>query len=103
MKKIWKHSRIRFYILNFITNLKFWILCKKLYKEVGYHKKDYSRIITGHDMKMKYPSDYVTRKRFEGYLYKNSIYLDNPGITNIDRDTWKAWKRKGLLKRYNLD
>lgn len=30
-------------------------------------------------------------------MYKGSIYLDNPGIPNIDRDVWEAWKKKKLI------
>jgi hypothetical protein len=40
----------------------------------------------------------IESKRFIGYVYNNKIYLDNPGLENIDRDTWKAWKKKGLLE-----
>jgi hypothetical protein len=39
----------------------------------------------------------VHRKRFIGYMYKNGIYIDNPGIQGIDQETWNAWKRKKLL------
>jgi len=39
----------------------------------------------------------VHRKRFIGYMYKNNIYIDNPGIQGIDQETWNAWKRKKLL------
>jgi hypothetical protein len=39
----------------------------------------------------------INRKRFAGYMYKNNIYIDNPGIQGIDQDTWSAWRRKKLL------
>lgn len=39
----------------------------------------------------------LTSKRFSGYLYQGRIYHDNPGIQGIDSETWKVWKKKGLI------
>jgi hypothetical protein len=33
----------------------------------------------------------LTKKRFEGYLYKDKTYLDNPGLT-LSKENWKKWK-----------
>lgn len=40
----------------------------------------------------------VTKKRFVGYMYKNQIFLDNPGIQGLEYDVWEAWRKKGLIK-----
>ena len=85
---MWKYSSLRFYILNFIWNFKFWIFSKKKYKNITYNKKD------SFGLQIK---EVVNKKRFEGYEYKNKIYLDNPGIPNIKDDVWKAWKDKNLI------
>ena len=96
-KNLWKHSRIRFYILNATSNYKFWLFSKKIYDtkkfvvmDNDYYSDAYLKII----QKKKN----IESKRFIGYMYNNKIYLDNPGLENIDRDTWKAWKKKGLLE-----
>lgn len=40
----------------------------------------------------------VTKRRFVGYMYKNQIFLDNPGIQGIEYDVWEVWRKKGLIK-----
>lgn len=86
-KKWWKYSSIRFYVLNALWNYRFWISCKKKYKQISYFKRDF----------FKNNSHKVTKRRFDGYLYKGSVYLDNPGMQNIDKDVWDEWKKKGLF------
>jgi hypothetical protein len=39
----------------------------------------------------------ISSKRFSGYLFEGRIYHDNPGIQGIDKDTWQAWRKKGLI------
>ena len=39
----------------------------------------------------------ITKRRFNGYVYKNHVFLDNPGIQNIERDVWEEWKKKNLI------
>lgn len=89
MSNWWKYSALRFYILNAIWNYKFWLNAKKIYEEIAFSDKI--------DRFRKNESK-VMKKRFKGYLYKGNIYLDNPGISGIKRDVWKAWKDKKLIK-----
>ena len=96
-KNIWKHSRLRFYILNFFWNIKFWFTAKKLFKTSNYYIEvenyemdDYLKIVS--------PKTNVVKKRFIGYMFENKLYLDNPGFKIDDRETWKSWKKKGLIK-----
>lgn len=87
-KTSWKYSAIRFYILNTIWNYKFWLGTKKIFDVVVYNQKDRFGI----------RESSMIKKRFKGFLYKGNLYLDNPGIPNIPRDVWDAWKNKGLIK-----
>lgn len=87
LKKWWRYSTLRFYVLNATWNYRFWILCRKKYKDVTYFKKDFFRN----------NSEEVTKRRFEGYSYKGKMYLDNPGIIDIEKDVWEKWKKKGLI------
>lgn len=96
LKNLWKHSRVRFYILNTAWNYKFWIFAKKIYKE-QYHTIETNEYDMDYTFKLIPKKKKIQRKRFIGYLYKDSIYIDNPGIQGIDQDTWNAWKRKKLL------
>ena len=95
-KKFWKHSRFRFYLINAICNYKFWLFSKKIYTTKSYYIPDNDYSI-GFDLKIIQKKKKIETKRFVGYLYNNRIYLDNPGIEKIDRDTWKSWKKKGLI------
>jgi len=95
-KKLWNCSRIRFYILNTIHNYKFWLLSKKIYTTKSYIIPD-NDFSVDYDWKIVQKKKKVETKRFVGYLYNNKIYLDNPGLENIERETWKAWRRKGLI------
>jgi hypothetical protein len=87
IKRWWKYSAIRFYLLNASWNYRFWISCKKQYEEVTYFKKGFFRN----------DSEKVTKRRFKGYLYKGKLYLDNPGVQKIERDVWETWKKRGLI------
>jgi len=88
MKNIWKYSKLRFYIKNFLWNFNFWLLSKKEFENITYFKKNFFNL----------QKDKITKRRFKGYSYRNNTYIDNPGIPNIERDVWEAWKNKGLLK-----
>ena len=97
MNFFWKHSRLRFYILNTLWNYKFWLLAKKMYRTVTHSvakTDDYSMDYT---FKLKPAHKTLTSKRFSGYLFQGRIYHDNPGIQGIDPETWQAWKKKGLI------
>lgn len=97
LKRYWKYSRWRFYILNFRWNLKFWLFSKKVYKNVSYYTNannftsDFSYTVIE---KKKLES----KQRFAGLMFQNNIYWDNPGMPILEPDVWKAWKKKGLIK-----
>lgn len=87
LKSYWEISKIRFYIKNTIWNYSFWLFCKKKYKTISYIKQDVKNL----------KRENVSKKKFEGYLYKGKVYLDNPGLQNIKKSTWKSWKKKNLF------
>jgi len=95
-RNTWRHSRIRFYILNTLWNYKFWIFAKKIYKK-DQHILDVTEYDMDYTFKLVPKKKKINRKRFIGYMYKNNIYIDNPGIQGIDQDTWNAWRRKKLI------
>jgi hypothetical protein len=95
-KNIWKHSRLRFYILNTLWNYKFWIFATKIYKE-DYHTIEVNEYDMDYTFNLIPKKKKIHRKRFIGYMYKNNIYIDNPGMQGINQETWNAWKRKKLL------
>ena len=95
MLNMWKYSRLRFYILNTKWNYGFWIFARKVYRDFKYQTKTGEFVDTTFKIiERKSPEK---SRRFVGYMYKNRIYQDNPGIQDIDADTWKAWKKKGLI------
>ena len=47
--------------------------------------------------KIKSTKKTISSKRFSGYLFQGRIYHDNPGIQDIDTETWQAWRKKGLI------
>jgi len=96
-KKIWNHSRFRFYILNAKWNYKFWLFAKKMYKTISYQVED-GDYDTDAYYYMKKKKKTIYKKRFVGYFFENNIYLDNPGLKIEDRDTWEAWRKKNLIK-----
>lgn len=96
-EKMWKHSRLRFYILNARWNYRFWLYAKKMYKTVTYQIEDgdyVENVYYGLERKKKT----VAKERFIGYFFENNIYLDNPGLKIDDRETWESWKKKRLVK-----
>lgn len=93
---VWKYSKLRFYIKNAIWNYKFWLSCRKIYKTINYKVND-NDFFVDETFKMHYKKRNVQKKRFAGYIYKNNIYLDNPGLKIDDRKTWEKWKKKGLI------
>lgn len=94
---LWKHSALRFYILNTMWNYKFWLFSKKIFRTVHHVVKDTSNYEMDYTFKLKPGLKEITSKRFSGYLYQGKIYHDNPGIQGIDKETWQAWKKKGLI------
>ena len=97
----WKHSKLRFYILNTIWNYKFWLFAEKKYKIHTFNvtKEEFNLDDVGaYTGKMKNKVTRKTRRRFIGYMYKGMIHIDNPGFRHtVDEDSWKAWKTKGLI------
>jgi len=97
----WRHSRLRFYILNVVWNYNFWLFAEKIFKIHTYNVEDKNLSldnvdITGHII---YNKKRVDKRRFVGYMYDGRMYLDNPGFKHtVDKVTWEAWKRKGLIK-----
>ena len=96
-KNIWKHSRIRFYVLNTIWNYKFWLFSKKIYRDVNHVVSKTDEFEMDYTSKVHPVKKTISSKRFSGYLFKNKIYHDNPGM-DIDHETWQAWRKKGLIE-----
>lgn len=97
---LWKHSRLRFYFMNTVWNIKFWLFSEKIYKNHTYEVDDDNITLDNVDVtgKIIYKKNKKTQRRFVGYMYDNSIYLDNPGFRHlVDTETWEAWRKKGLL------
>ena len=94
---MWKYSKLRFYILNTLWNYNFWLNCKKIYRTYTYYE-DTEVFEESNDGVSKMVSKKIpkTATRFVGYFYKDNIYLDNPGIQGIDKETWTSWKKKGI-------
>lgn len=87
IRTLWKYSKLRFYVKNAIWNYQFWFFCQKKYNNISYFKRNFFNV-----NKQK-----VHKRRFEGYVYKNRVFLDNPGFSDIERDVWEVWKKKNLL------
>lgn len=98
----WKHSKLRFYILNTLWNYKFWLFAEKKFKMHTYDvvEEDFSLgNVDDFTGKMRHNVTRKTSRRFIGYLYKGIMYIDNPGFKHtIDSKTWEVWKSKGLIK-----
>ncbi len=90
LKKWWKYSTVRFYVLNTIHNYDFWLNSQKVFEI-----KEYLKPASLSFRSNKY--DKILKKRFVGYKFKNKIYLDNPGLSITERDVWEEWKRRGLI------
>ena len=97
LKKKIKYSKWNFYYLNLRFNASFWLKSKKLYKHFTVQVKtdDFTIDEIG---KMHYTFKTVKKKRFAGYMYKGGLYWDNPGLKIKDRELWKHWKGKNLIK-----
>lgn len=98
---IWKHSRLRFYIMNTIWNIKFWLFSEKIYKNHIYEAEDLNFSLDDVDVtgKIIAKKKKKTQRRFVGYMFENYIYLDNPGFKHlVDEETWLAWSKKKLIK-----
>lgn len=96
-KNAWKHSRLRFYILNTLWNYKFWLFSKKVYRNINHVVTNTEEYEMDYTFKLIPTRKTISSKRFSGYLYKGKIYHDNPGIQGIDKETWQVWKKKGLI------
>jgi hypothetical protein len=97
----WKHSRLRFYLLNASWNYKFWLFAEKIFKNHSYDVEEKDLSLDDVDIigKIVPKKNKVFKRRFVGYMYKGRMYLDNPGLKHtVDKDTWEAWKKKGLIK-----
>jgi len=97
IKKKIRHSKLNFYLQNFLFNVSFWLRCRKLYKTIGYRKRT-GNFDIDEVGRMHYKYTTVKKKRFVGYVYKNDIYLDNPGMQIKDREQWESWRKKNLIK-----
>jgi len=86
IKKWWKYSKARFYYKNTTSNILFYLLSEKVYKEIDYVK----------DESIFRPTP-VKKKRFIGYKYKGEIYLDNPGFKDVEDEVWHLWKSKNYF------
>lgn len=96
LKNIWLTSKIRHYYLNAKWNLSFWLNAKRVYKTISYKKK--SDDYYGDDYyNLRQNEEYVTKRRFAGYLYKGAIYLDNPGREISNRQDWENLKKKNMI------
>ena len=96
----WKHSKLRFYILNALWNYKFWLFAEKVFKMHTYEVVDNELSLDNVDVtgKINYKKHKVTKRRFVGYMYEGKMYLDNPGFKHtVDKDSWESWKKKGLV------
>lgn len=83
--------------MNTLWNYKFWLFSKKVFRDVTHIVKDDSEYEMDYTLKLIPKNKVITSKRFSGYLFKNRLYHDNPGIQNIDKETWQAWKKKELI------
>lgn len=97
----WKHSKLRFYWKNLLWNYSFWLNAKPTYG-IKKYKVPVDVIDEGIDFyyDTNYQHKFETKetKRFLGYMYKDKLYMDNPGIQGEDKETWDAWIKKGLIK-----
>jgi hypothetical protein len=48
--------------------------------------------------KIRFDKTHVVKRRFVGYQFKGSIYLDNPGAQAfISREIVNIWKERGWI------
>jgi len=96
----WKHSKLRFYILNCIWNYKFWLFAEKIYRIHTYYIDDNNLSLDNVDITGKIipRKKKIVKRRFVGYMYDGMMYLDNPGFRHrVDKETWDSWMKKGLF------
>lgn len=101
MVKLWKYSRLRFYLKNMLWNYSFWLHAKPVYKDHHYQVEEglnLENAMTQEIVQAKMKITKKTQKRFSGFLYKGIIYQDNPGIQGVDKQTWDAWIQKKLIQ-----
>jgi hypothetical protein len=101
MVKIWKHSRLRYYLKNLYWNYSFWLHAKPVYKDFHYTTRDnldMNAALNTEYVQVNFKSEKKLQKRFSGFMYKGKIYQDNPGIQGIDKETWDAWIKKKLIQ-----
>lgn len=96
LKEWWKFSKLRFWYENIIWNLKFWFLCKPTYKEITIPIETNEYVDKLYTMKPKIK--YIKKRRFEGYLYKGKIFLDNPGVQEIEEEVFEYWISQNWIK-----
>jgi len=89
IREVWHYSTLRFYLKNLIWNYNFWLKSRKVFDETEYRLKDKNGFYTGKTKKIK---------KFRGFLYRDKLYLDNPGFPIEERDLWTKWRNKGLIK-----
>lgn len=101
LKAIWKRSKLRFWIKNLTWNYSFWLYAKPVYKQVVYKQREQDLDMNDNlnfvNERMKFKTNIKQQNRFAGYMFNNSIYLDNPGPQNIEEETRLIWKKKGWI------
>lgn len=101
IKRIWKFSRLRFYLLNLSWNYKFWLNAKPYYVTKNFvhtdEVLDLDKNLDSLNLKFEFDKKRGIFKRFVGYYYNGGLYLDNPGIQNVEYETKLNWIRKGWI------
>jgi hypothetical protein len=100
-KKVWLHSRLRFYALNAAWNYSFWLTAKPIYKVKSYDTfieiDEKASINDGIMDRLKSKKEKKSFRRFSGFLFRGKLYKDNPGIQGLDQETYASWRKKGLI------
>ena len=96
-KNWWKFSKYRFYYLNARWNYEFWLFAEKVYDNRN-HVVNTEEYETDYTLKLIPKKKRIQTRRFIGYKTKTGIYLDNPGLQNVDPEVWKVWKEKKLVE-----
>lgn len=96
IKNWWLNSNLRAYVLNAKWNYSFWLNAKRVYKNVSYKKKIDNYYGDDYYL-MNQNEQFISKKRFAGYLYKGNIYLDNPGRPILSRQEWENLNKKNMI------
>lgn len=88
LKRKWKYSKFRFYLLNARWNYSFWLFCRRKYAFVSYVKVN----------PINQKREKIIKKRFLGYEYKGNVYEDNPGFPIRSDEELNVWRKKKLIK-----